>query len=153
LIDKKGFSSIEFVLLTATIIIFIVVPLLLYMIEKVVVLIVIDTFKYAVDQSFLSVYRSMDVRELSSGKIEIDRLRYHEAFQALLNQNINPATNPIIKDYKVLSISIVDGQDQTFDTYAAVKFEIRITLQSLVKLFDLNYDYICVWEKELPVDW
>jgi len=150
--NKRGSSGIGFILGFSVILVFIFIPIFMFLMERVALIIVADEIKYAVDQSFLGVYSAMG-EDYSKQITDIDRIAFEGKFQKLLINNIKRGEGHMLKRMTNTRYAFEERFNESLNRKSTfVTFEVEIVLESFLNILQRQNKYELVWEKELPVN-
>lgn len=151
--NKEGNSSINFILMFALIIMMVLLPIFIFLSERLAVVIVVDEFQNNVDQSFLAVYESLDVGQLSKRQVLVLRDNFQDEFEELLDKNLSLDENPILLGVGDLTYQVVEGSSNNSEDLTYVSFQAALKMRSLSGISHRDYVFYCKWQRVLPIDW
>lgn len=150
---SKGHSSVGFILGFTIILIFIFIPMFMFLIERVAVIIVADDIKDAVDQSFLSVYAAMR-DDYSKKRVDMDEDLLKNKFRLLLRENIKWGDDIMLQELSEVKYHVEDMADGYMGNgITVVSFQVEVTLKSFLNIVQRKNTYELTWHKELPINY
>lgn len=150
---SKGHSSVGFILGFTMILVFVFIPIFMFLIERIAVIIVADDIKDAVDQSFLSVYSAIG-EGYSKQSVDMDMEVLKKNFELLLEKNIRRGEDVMVKELSKVEYHIVNLSDGYMNHgITVVSFDIEVTLKSFLNIVQRENTYELSWDKELPINY